>query len=149
MRPVVALVLTVLLSGAVLAGCSQSQEEVRDDYCAQVKQDGADLIRISDEGGPEAFTKMLPTLEGLAEKAPDDLSDEWQTYLNAVRGWRDALEASGVEPADLASGMPKDLAREDERRIRGAATVLRSDQVAAASEGIEQHALDVCGTPLL
>ncbi|KRF11545.1 hypothetical protein ASG90_17635 [Nocardioides sp. Soil797] len=146
MRCVVALTVLLLLA---TAGCSQSQQDKRDDYCAQVKKDGPDLIQISDEAGPEAFTKMLPTLEGLAEKSPQDLEDEWQSYLNALRGWRDALEESGVDPSDLAGGMPKDLAREDKQRIRGAATVLQSPGVTAASKGIEQHALDVCGTPLL
>ncbi|QIX26874.1 hypothetical protein ncot_09860 [Nocardioides sp. JQ2195] len=146
MKAVVALLLALLLP---LAGCSQSREDVRDDYCAQVKEDGPDLIRISDEAGAEAFEQMLPTLEGLAEKSPQDLQDEWQVYLNALRGWRDALEKSGVEASDLAGGMPEDLGREDKRRIRGAATVLRSQQVSAASSGIEQHALDVCGTALL
>lgn len=146
MRYAVALVVLLVLP---VTGCSKSQDEVRDDYCAAVKEHSEDLIRLSDEGGPEAFAKMLPTLEELAAEAPEDLADEWSSYLDALRGWRDALDESGVEPADLAGGMPKDLARDDKRRIRGAATVLRSPEVTAASEGIEQQALDVCGTPLL
>lgn len=144
-----ATVALVVLGVLGATGCSRSDEDVREDYCAQVKEDSDELTRISDEAGASGFLEALPTLEGLADLAPDDLSDEWQTYLDALHGWEDALEESGVEADDVADGMPADLPAADRRRIRGAATVLSSAEVRAASEGIEQHALDVCGQPLL
>lgn len=139
----------VLLGLLATVGCSPSEEDVREDYCAQVEKDSDELTRISDEAGARGFLEALPTLEDLADLSPDDLADEWKTYLDALHGWRDALDATGLSAEDVADGMPKNLAKADRQRIRGAASVLNSAEVRAAAQGIEQHALDVCGQPLL
>ena len=139
-----------LLGLLVLAsGCSQTKQDVRDDYCVQVKKDSDALTRAADEGGPGAILTVLPTLERLAKKSPADLTDEWQIYLNALHGWRDSLADSGLTPAEVADGVPSGLPQSDRRRVVGAVSVLRGTDVTAASQGIKQHALDVCGTPLL
>lgn len=141
----------VLLAAVLVlpAGCAQSKEEARDAYCKKVKAESESITRKVDEGGAGAALDLLPTLEGLAEESPDDLKDEWQTYLNALRGWRDALDDAGLEPEDVAKGLPKGLSREERQRVLGAISVVQGDDVKAASEGIEQQALDVCGTALL
>jgi len=142
------LVAGVLLVGA--AGCSESPEDRRETYCAQVKKDSAGLSTGVAEGGPGAFLSVLPTLEGLAKKAPSDLKDEWQTLLNALHGLRDALDNTGLEPADIRDGsLPEGLPRADRKRVREAASVLTTPEVVAATQGIEQHALDICKQPLI
>ncbi|WP_067441486.1 hypothetical protein [Nocardioides jensenii] len=142
------LVLAVLL--LVTAGCGDpSPDEARKTYCAQVKKDADEITRIVDEGGAGAALQVLPKLEELADLAPRDLTDEWQTYLNALHGWRDALDDTGLEPSDVDEGLPRDLSREDRRRLLGAISEVQGPEVKQAAEGIEQQALDVCGTPLL
>jgi len=132
------------------SGCSESEGDRRDAYCAQVKKDAPGLTRAVDEGGAGAFIDALPTLRGLASKAPSDLKDEWQTLVNALDGLKSALEETGVSPDDITGGnLPKDLSREDRRTVRGAASVLSSEEVVTATQGIEQHALDICKQPLL
>ncbi len=142
------------------AGCSESEDDRRRAYCDQVAQDADGITRAVDEGGPGAFLEVLPTLEGLSEKSPSDLKDEWQILLDALHGLDEALDATGLDPADLdgadldgadqgGGGLPRDLPRADRRRVRGAASVLAAPEVVAATRGIEQHALDICKQPLL
>lgn len=134
----------------VTAGCGDpSPDEARKTYCEQVKKDADEITRIVDEGGAGAALKVLPKLEALADLSPRDLKDEWQTYLNALHGWRDALDETGLKPSDVAEGLPRNLSREDRRRLLGAISEVQGPQVKQAAEGIEQQALDVCGTPLL
>ena len=145
--------LALLVAGALLTGatgCSQSADDRREAYCAQVKKDSTTLSKGVAEGGPGAFLDVLPTLRGLARKAPSDLKDEWQTLLNALTGLQDALDATGMEPSDIEDGtLPRDLSREDRKRVRDAASVLTTPEVVAATQGIEQHALDICKQPLI
>ena len=96
--------LALLVAGALLTGatgCSQSADDRREAYCVQVKKDSTTLSKGVAEGGPGAFLDVLPTLRGLARKAPSDLNDEWQTLLNALTGLQDALDATGLEPSDI------------------------------------------------
>jgi len=145
-RPVVA---SLVLLALVVTGCGESEDDARADYCAQVKADADGITRTVSEKGSAAFVDVLPTLEGLADKAPSDVRDEWQVFLNALRGLRDALEATGVKPEEVTGKLPADLPAADRRRIRGAASVLAGDDVRLATKSVEQHALDVCHTPLL
>jgi hypothetical protein len=144
--------LAILLATALglgLAGCGESEDDARADYCAQVKADADGITRAVDEKGSAAFVDVLPTLEGLADKAPGDVRDEWQVFLNALRGLRDALDATGVKPEEVTGTLPEGLSAADRQRIRGAASVLAGDDVRLATKSVEQHALDVCHTPLL
>ena len=153
MRPVAPRLTGALLAGVLLAGaagCSETAEDRREAYCAQVKKDADDLSTAIAEGGPGAFLTVLPKLEGLADQAPSDLKDEWQTLLNALTGLEDALDATGLQPADIQDGsLPKGLPKADRVRVRDAASVLTTPEVVAATQGIEQHALDICKQPLI
>ena len=142
------LVVGALLAGAT--GCSQSADDRREAYCAQVKKDSTTISKGVADGGPGAFLDVLPTLQGLAKKVPSDLKDEWQTLLNALTGLQDALDATGLDPSDIQDGkLPAGLSRADRKRVRNAASVLTTPEVVAATQGIEQHALDICKQPLI
>lgn len=140
----------LLLVAVLLTACGEpTEDERREEYCAQVEQDSEDLTRVVDEGGAGAFIEALPTLEDLAEKAPGDIQDEWSLLIDALHGLRDALEETGVEPEQIDGKLPADLPAADRRRISAAASVLADPTVVQASQGIEQHALDICKTPIL
>jgi len=143
------LLASVLVLAVMTTGCDQSEDDARADYCDQVEADADTITRAVDEKGSAAFVDLLPTLEGLAEKAPSDVRDEWQVFLNALRGLRDALEAAGLKPEDVTGRLPESLSAADRKRVRGAASVLAGDDVRLATKSVEQHALDVCHTPLL
>ncbi|WP_110205621.1 hypothetical protein [Nocardioides daejeonensis] len=146
-RRLAAVLILTLLFG--LGACSKSAEEKRADYCAAVKDASTGLTRTADEGGASAFLKALPVLEELAEQAPSDLKDEWQTYLGALRNLRDVLAEAKVTPEELSDGVPKRLSEEERARVLGAVRNARSPQTQAAAQGITQQALDVCRTQIL
>ena len=149
-----AVVVAVALAASVLlgaAGCGTSADDRRADYCDAVEQQSEHVRKTVAEGGPGAFLDVLPALQDLADQAPSDLEDEWRTLLDALEGLRDALDETGLEPGDLqdGGGLPAGLSAEGRRTVRGAASVLASPEVVAATQGIEQQARDVCKKPLL
>lgn len=138
----------LVVSGVTACGDPSPQEQ-RDAYCAQLEEDSPTLTRIVDEKGAAAFVEALPTLQGLADEAPEDIRDDWQVFLNALEGLEKALDETGVDPTDVAGNkLPADLSEEERRRVRAAANVLTTPEVTSAAAGLEQHALDVCEVPI-
>jgi hypothetical protein len=59
------------------------------------------------------------------------------------------LADHGVDPSTYAADEPPaDLDEEERRAIEAAAREVGSERTVAAMAAVEQHALDVCGTPL-
>jgi hypothetical protein len=135
-------VLTALLL-LPLSGCGESSIE---SYCGEVREHRRQLAEmVSSEQGPEALLDGLPLLRDLAEEAPDDISDEWQTFLNAVENLDSALDDAGVSPEEFEGGRPpEELSQAEREAVADAASGLTTDEVAGAAGGIEQQARDVC-----
>lgn len=133
-------VLLAVLLVLPLAGCGDRREA----YCSQLRKDQAALSEIIGSTTPGALVTGLPTLKQVGAKAPPDLTDEWQSFLNAVQGLADALDDAGLRPAQVRGGLPKSLSAADRSAVSGAASVLTSDDVVAAADGIETEARDVC-----
>lgn len=116
------------------SGCSDPAE----DYCATLADERSSLRELTNAKPDAGSVAEAAALFGrLADAAPDDLDDEWLTFVNAWQGLADALAVAGDE-----EGV------ETERAIRGAGDKLRSPSVVDAAAGIEQHARDVCGVDL-
>lgn len=142
-----ALVLTVGLGG--LGGCSQDPEGVRADYCDSVADHQVELTEILADDEPDALLRAVPVFRELDAEAPRDIVDEWDALLDALEGLDEALEAAGVDPGDYrADQPPAGVSQEQQQAIARAADQLFRPEVAAAYEGVKQHAKDVCGTPL-
>lgn len=136
----VALAAVVLL--LALQACGENDVE---SYCSEVKQQRKELADMVETGSPAALLGALPTLRDLAEAAPPDLEDEWQTFLPAVEALEEALDDAGVEPGDFEDGKPPSgLSSGDQQAIKEAADRIRADDVVRAAAGIEQQARDVC-----
>lgn len=130
-----------LVVAIVLTGCGEDEP----DYCAQVEAESHGLTRTVDEGGPAGLLAALPTLQDLADAAPDDVRRDWALFVGALEGLRDALDEAGLDPAEV-----DDPAKvKDHQGVVDAASRLESAEVANAAQRVEQHALDVCHTPLL
>ena len=134
----------VLATLAVTSGVSWWRES-QAGYCERVEAGREELGRFSAEAGPAGILQALPLLEDLAADAPDDIQDEWQTLLHALRALDRAFRDARVDPASYA---PATVTGADRERIEAAAADLGSPQVRESSLGIEQHALDVCQTPI-
>jgi len=129
----------VLVSG--LVGCGDQDQA----YCSALESDQELFAQMQDDTSGLGLLEHRTTLHRLADRAPDDLTDEWQTFLGAIDAFARTLEDNGVEPGDFVDGQPpaglSDAAR---TRIADAASELSSADVVEAATGIEQQAKDVC-----
>ena len=101
-------------------------------------------------GSSTALIDALPEFRELRDKAPDDLRDEWDTVTGRIGDLVDALEDAGVDPATYDRKQPPAGVTDEQRRaIDTAARALATPEMAAALDGVEQQARDVCRTPLV
>jgi hypothetical protein len=148
MRPVLLPLTVALVTSLVAAGCSGAT----DDYCAALTDEQATLERLSqraDDPASGALSDGVDVFEDLRDAAPEDLRDEWTTYVIAWQELETALERAGVDAGAFTDGEQPDGVGDDELdAVRDAADKLRSQPVVDAAGGIEQHATDVCGVDL-
>lgn len=129
-----------LLLGA-LVGCGSSGG----DYCKELEAEQERFAEMQQDSSGLGLLAQRPLLGRLAEKAPDDLRDEWKTLLGALDAFDRTLADVGVEPEDFVDGEPPaELSPEQRTRIARAADELASIDVVEAANGIEQQAKDVC-----
>jgi hypothetical protein len=123
------------------AGCGDPEKA----YCGALKSDQKMFAEMQDDTSGLALLKHRTALHQLADQAPDDLTDEWQTFLGAIDAFAGTLHDAGVAPGDFVDGQPPaGLSAEARTRIADAANELASEDVVTAANGIEQQAKDVC-----
>ena len=133
-----ALALALLLP---LTGCGDRTKT----YCSGLEAHRKQIADMLSSDSPSALLDGLPMLHDLADKAPQDLSDEWQTYLVALDGLEQAIKHAGVKASDFKGGKPPaGLSAADQKAIAAAAGQVATDDVVSAADGIEQEARDVC-----
>ena len=140
------LLVVPLLACLLAAGCSNDPQAA---YCAAVEEHQESLTAIAADEDAGALFGALDTYDDLREKAPRDIADDWDAVIGPLRALEQVLSDHGVDPSTYAADdPPADLdegARED---IEAAAREVGSEQTVTAMAAVEQHALDVCGTPL-
>jgi hypothetical protein len=135
----------VALALTVLTGCADRQET----YCDAVEDRQQELGEVLGSGSPDALLRALPIFDDLADQAPDDIRDEWKTVIEALEGLQQALEDAGVDPATYDRERPPEgLSQTDQDTIGAAASRLAGEGTVTAFSAVDQHAKDVCGTPL-
>jgi hypothetical protein len=133
----------LLLALCSLTGCGG------DDYCGAVEKHQAELTDVTASGSPAALLEALPIFGDLAEQAPDDIRDEWRTFVDALEDLDDALRDADVDPAAYdPKHLPGQLTEEQRDRIEAAGAALADPAVVRAFDGVQQQAKDVCHTPL-
>jgi hypothetical protein len=139
-RRLAAAVLTVVLV-ASLGACADQEEK----YCDALRNDRTRIDEIINSTRSDALLAGLPLFRDLADEAPDDLTDEWQTFVNALEGLRQALDDAGVKASEFRDGkIPSSVTGDDRQSIVAAADTLGSDAVVSAVSGIEAQGRDVC-----
>lgn len=140
----------VVLLAVVAGGCGNPVHLVTGDdqitsYCSALRHDRKDFAAMLAENSPTALMKDVPMLQALTAKAPDDIADDWQVFVTAIEGLRDALRQAGVTPDAYAGGRaPKDLSAADRESIVDAADAVSAQSTVDAAGAIEQQARDVC-----
>jgi hypothetical protein len=136
-----AVFLTLVLSQG-LAACGQ-------DYCGAVTDHQSALTDVTASGSPSALLEALPIFRDLSEQAPDDVRDDWRTFLDPLEELDDALRDAGVDPASYAADdLPAGISAGERTRIESAGAALADPAVARAFDSVQQQAKDVCHTPL-
>ena len=134
-----------LACGAV-TGCSSDPQA---DYCKAVEEHQADLSDVAASDDPGAVFDALDDYEELAEQAPRDIADDWAAVVGPLRTLEAALDAHDVDPSTYrADKPPAGLDADAREEIEAAARAVGSQRTVDAMTAVEQHALDVCGTPL-
>jgi hypothetical protein len=136
---------TVLLLLALpLAGCSSQQEK----YCSALKDEQKNLESLSAGAGDPGsgdLSRTIDVFERLRAEAPDDMVDEWDTYVTALLALEKALDDAGADESMFTDGeRPEGMSKADYESISSAALELRSTRVVEAAAGIENQASDVC-----
>ena len=136
----------LLLLVPLLAGCADDPQA---DYCEVVEEHQAALSDIAATEDAGAIFGALEMYDDLHGAAPRDVADDWAAVVGPRRGREDVLTDHGVDPsAYSAESPPADLDEEARAQIEAAARRVGSEQTVTAMAAVEQHALDVCGTPL-
>ncbi len=123
----------------LLTGCGQ---DAGTRYCSALN---AQQSIFADDGTGLALITNLPALKTLAADAPNDLRDEWQTFIAALQSLRDAIAAAHLRPQEFVNGKPPAGTPESAvTAVAAAANELSAPDVVDAATGIEQQAKDVC-----
>jgi len=143
-RRIAAIMLTTVLL-SLSAGCGDPEKA----YCGALSADQRMFAEMQDDTSGLALLRHRSALHHLAGQAPDDLSDEWQTFLGAIDAFARTLDEARIKPDDFVDGQaPAGLDAQTRTRIANAASELAADDVVEAANGIEQQAKDVCKVQL-
>lgn len=138
--------LTLLLLAPLLAGCSGDPQA---DYCEAVESHQAALSEVAASDDPGALFDALDAYDDLADHAPSDIADDWAAVVAPLHHLQEVLDEHDVDASSYsAEEPPAGLDAEARRDIEAAARDVGSEQTVTAMAAVEQHALDVCGTPL-
>ena len=140
------LALGSLLACLAVSGCSGDPQAA---YCEVVEDHQAALSDVAASEDAGALFGALDIYDDLHAAAPRDIADEWAAVLEPLRRLEQVLTDHGVDPSTYAADAPPaDLDVEGRDAIEAAARTVGSEPTVTAMASVEQHALDVCGTPL-
>ncbi|HEX7738792.1 MAG TPA: hypothetical protein VF426_04005 [Marmoricola sp.] len=116
-----------------------------DDYCAALNSHQRQFADMTSQNSPVALLDARSMFKSLADKAPDDMTDDWQTLLLALDGLQKALDHAGVKASDYVDGKPPSTLSTAERKVIAvAADQLSAQSTVNAVDAIDQEARDVC-----
>jgi hypothetical protein len=121
------------------------------DYCNDLKAAKKEVDAL--KGGDFSdLQKTTDAMHKLADEAPDELKDDWDTLVTGVDKLVAALKKAGLDDSDMAtlqSGQIPDGVDMD--ALTGLMTeiqALDTDKFQAAGDNINKHAKDKCGVDL-
>jgi hypothetical protein len=131
---------------AALSACSGG-DGPDSDYCKDLEAAEPSLESLKSNGA-EQLQDVFKVTHKLADEAPGDVKDAWETYDEAISSIEKALEDAGVGPKELASlqrgEVPDGVDQEKLRGLPATFQKLDSPAVAKASTQIATHAKEVC-----
>ena len=121
------------------------------DYCDDLKAAKKELDSI--QGGDfGSLEKTTDAMHDLADEAPDELKDDWETLVEGVDKIVKALKDAGLTDEDMAnlqSGqIPDGVDMAALQDLMTEIQALDTEEFSKASEAINKHAKDECGVDL-
>ena len=145
MKTPLALASAALLA-ATLAGCGGG-DGPDSEYCKDLKSASTQFDSLS-SNDVSKLDEAFKTFHTLADEAPSDVKDDWDTLDKGITSVEKALDKAGLKFSDFAAlqegKMPEGV---DVAKLQGLATEfqkLDSAEFDKASKAIEKHAKDVC-----
>ena len=144
------------LTTGLLTGCSGGGEAAVTDteaYCEQLKTDEKFFSAVSGaDADPSQFGEAVDRLHGLADKAPDEIAEEWGTLDTAFTEVETVLAEAGIKPEDLAGlqqgQIPEGVDIAKLRAIGPKIKQLDSPELQDAAATIRKHAKSECGVTM-
>ncbi|NPC44431.1 hypothetical protein [Nocardioides sp. zg-1230] len=146
MKPLAPALLLVCVACLAVTGCSSDPQA---DYCEAVDEHQVALSEVAASEDAGAVFEALDDYEELAEVAPRDIADDWAAVVEPLRTLEEVLEAHDVDASTYTHDEPPaGLDAAARKEIEAAARAVGAQRTVEAMTEVEQHALDVCGTPL-
>ncbi len=121
------------------------------DYCKDLKTTKKQVDALND-GDFSDLKKTTDAMHELADEAPDEIADDWDTLLKGIDKLVAALKEAGLDDADMASlqsgqipdGVDMDALQGLMEEIQG----LSTPEFEKAGDAINKHAKDECDVDL-
>lgn len=146
---------TLALTATVLVACGSgdSSSSASGSYCDELKADKTFFASLSGSNSDlsnldQVFSKM----HTLADKAPDNVSADWETLDGAFTTIESALSDAGLKPSDLAAlqngQIPQGIDPSKIQALGPKLQSLSSSEVTDAAKRISDDAKKTCGVDL-
>ena len=90
----------------LLAAAGRGAGRTRTSTATPSRTTSRSSARSLGSGEPDALLQALDVLRDLQDKAPDDISDEWQQVVGRIEALEQALDDAGVDPATYDRDQP-------------------------------------------
>jgi hypothetical protein len=121
------------------------------DYCKDLKsaKDEIDAVKGSDFSDLE---KTTDAMHELADEAPGEIEDDWETLVDGIDKLVAALKKAGLDDDDMAAlqtgQLPDGVDMAAIQGLMAELEALNTEEFQTAGENIKKHAKDKCGVDL-
>jgi hypothetical protein len=147
--------LTLAATGLTACGSDSSSGSSASggDYCSELKADKAFFGDLSGSNSdPGQLDEVFQRMHTLADKAPDNVADDWKTLDGAFTTIETALADAGLKPSDLAAlqngQLPKGVDASKLQELAPKLQSLSNSDVTDAAKRISDDAKKSCGVDL-
>ncbi len=143
----------LVLGASLLTGCGGGDGGSSSGYCDDLKSAKEEFSALdSDSPDMADLEKAFDRMHELADEAPDEVKDEWETLDGAITDLTDALDEAGITMDDLAKmqqgEMPENFDPAKLQELAPKMEEMGGQDFQDAADAIEKHAKDECNVDL-
>jgi 5'-deoxynucleotidase YfbR-like HD superfamily hydrolase len=121
------------------------------DYCKDLKSAKKEVDALQN-GDFSSLEKTTDAMHDLADEAPDEIKDDWETLIAGVDKLVAALKKAGLDDADMAGlqngQMPEGADLDTLQDLMNEVKELATPEFQKAGDTINKHAKDECDVDL-